>query len=98
MKVWVLFVCAIGASAQLIRDGFEGDEEWHMFEELVTSCYGEGIGAIEKDPESAFRGGNGLTVWANKGQSTYSNHVIAGRNIYDHGVDGKVREREYSAR
>lgn len=93
MKVWVLFAYVLSVYSKVLRDGFEGDEEWHMFEELVTSCYGDGIGTIEKHSQSAFRGSSGLTVWANRNRSVYSNHVIAGRNIYDHGVDGKVKYR-----
>lgn len=64
---------------------------WSMFEELVSSCYSDGIGAIEQSSVASKHGGYGLLVWANKNNSVYSNHVIAGWKLMDEGIESSSR-------
>lgn len=63
--------------------------DWNLFEELVTSCYKDGIGSIELNSSAAFEGDQGLIVWSNKNLTMgMSNHIIAGNKVFS-GVDGQ---------
>lgn len=71
------------------HEDFEsGADDWSMFEEIVSGCYGLGIGSIEATAEAAYEGSLGLTVSSNEANSLYSNHVIAYRNV-EYGVYGR---------
>ena len=74
------------------HDGFEeGSSSWHVFEELVTSCYAENVASVGTSDTTSYGGDMSLAVWSNFGGSVLSNHVIAGRNIFDRGVDDRIR-------
>mgnify|MGYP003385292175 CR=1 FL=1 len=65
--------------------------EWNLFEELVTTCYGDNMGTIELNSVAAFEGSEGLVVWSNKNQTMgISNHIIAGNKVFS-GVEGRWR-------
>ena len=70
-------------------ENFEsGSDDWSMFEEIVSECYGLGIGSINATAEAAYEGSLGLTVSSNAANSLKSNHVIAYRNV-EYGVYGR---------
>lgn len=73
---------------EVFRDGFEREMGWSMFEEIVNECYTDLVGSIELSDMASFAGNRSLAVWSNKGESSFSNHVIAGKTILDHGVGG----------
>ena len=88
----VLVSTVLSAASYKFREGFEkGSSSWHVFEELVTTCYTENVASVSTTDDISYRGQKSLVVWSNYGRSTLSNHVIAGRNIFDGGVDGKIR-------
>lgn len=66
-------------------------DSWNLFEELVTSCYREDVGAIELNSSAAYEGNQGMVVWSNKNLTKgISNHIIAGNKVFE-GVDGQWR-------
>ncbi|MBN1638758.1 MAG: T9SS type A sorting domain-containing protein, partial [Ignavibacteriales bacterium] len=67
----------------LFEDNFDSPKEWTMTEEIIDSLvYKSGIGeiALTKMPEDSILR-NCFSVWANKEDSIYSNHVIAGNKF-----------------
>jgi len=78
-------------------DKFEKDKGWGIFEEIVggSVCYGDNIGEVIRSTDVPFKGAYSLRVWANKAQSTKSNHVIGQNKISETGHTGKWR---YSVR
>ncbi len=60
-------------------EGFEADTGWKVFEEVVSGspCYATGAGAVTRTSDYAFAGAGSLSVWANRGQLSKSNHLIA---------------------
>lgn len=75
----------------VFADDFETDKSWGIFEEIVgnnTTCYGSGIGSIQRSTDVAYNGMYSLRVWANQTLSTKSNHVIAGKEVSAQGQWG----------
>ncbi len=74
----------------LLEDGFEDELSWELFEELVDStCYGHNIGQIRHTTTNAHTGQFSLEVTANKLMTSRSNHVIAGKKIFNQGIEGE---------
>jgi len=74
--------CVGRNDVNMFTDNFEVPSAWTLFEELVTSCYGEGIGTLDvSNPDAGFEGSYGAMLHSNKNKSAFSNHLIAGRNV-----------------
>ena len=95
---FVLFEPITAQSDQPFRffDNFETDQGWSRFEEIVSSCYGSGIGEVARSTDIAFEGSNSLRVWANKALSSKSNHVIAQKRVSSSGQTGRFRYQLYA--
>jgi hypothetical protein len=83
---------AAQSSTILFSDGFETDQGWGMFEEIVggNPCYGTGIGEVARSTDVAFSGAYSLRVWANKAGSLKSNHVIGQKQVFSTGQTGRL--------
>lgn len=95
------FVRSVPVAAQsnqldLWSDDFEMDRGWSMFEEIVNSCYGTGIGEVVRSTDAAFEGTWSLRLWANKALTTKSNHVIAQKKVSSSGQNGRYRYELYA--
>ncbi|MEK7524479.1 MAG: hypothetical protein AAB588_05640 [Patescibacteria group bacterium] len=76
--------------AIIFEDNFESNKGWTLFEEIVnqSSCYGSSVAEISRLADVAFEGLTSFRLWANKGRSTKSNHVIAQNKILPTGQNG----------
>ena len=79
-----------GPTATVFEDGFEEERGWGSFEEIVggSTCYGDGIGSVERSTDVAHRGEHSLLVWANVALSDRSNHLLANLKRYERGQNG----------
>lgn len=83
----------ITVNCNIFVENFEQNSlsKWNLFEELVTTCYGENIGTIELNSFAAYEGLQGMVVWSNKNKTKgISNHIIAGNKVFS-GVEGRWR-------
>ncbi len=85
----------------LVEDGFETDQGWTIFEEIVggnTTCYGSGLGAVSRSTEFSHQGANSLKVAPNQAHSTKSNHTFGRLKLYgqDQGVTGHYTYRLFA--
>jgi beta-glucanase (GH16 family) len=88
-----VFVCCChdaASAGSVFTDNFESGDasSWSLFEEIVTDCYGAGIGEIYAEDVAALEGNYGFTLWSNSNMSLLSNHIIAGRNV-SNGASGR---------
>jgi beta-glucanase (GH16 family) len=85
----------------LLKDGFETDQGWTFFEEIVggnRACYGSGIGSLSRSTEFAQTGLYSLKVASNQARSTQSNHFFGRIKLYDmdQGLTGRYRYRFFT--
>lgn len=71
-------------------DRFEEESNWKTDEEIVggSPCYAENIGEAIRSTDYPLDGHYSLRVWANKAGSIRSNHVIAGKTVFESGRNG----------
>ena len=81
------------ADSVLYADSFESESIWSLYEEIVNGdpCYGDGLADIARSDTYRVSGSYGFRVSANARGNNKSNHVIAGHQIYEHGVPGMYR-------
>lgn len=89
--------CVGHEDVNMYIDNFEVPSSWTLFEELVTSCYGDGIGTMNiSDPAAVYEGHFGLMLHSNKNMSAFSNHLIAGKNVSNGAYNRFVRYDLYA--
>jgi len=96
IKIWVpgasspsdsTFVFAVRGLP--FADDFEKPGAWGMFEEIVSPCYRDNLGAVSRTSDVAYSGQYSLLVDANQVGSTYSNHLIANQQLSHYGRSGR---------
>lgn len=76
----------------MYTDNFEVPTTWTLFEELVTNCYGDGVGTLDvASGAAAYEGHGGALLHSNKNRSAFSNHLIAGKNVSNGAYDRLVK-------
>lgn len=72
----------------IYSENFDNNLDWHLYEEIVNSCYSDSAASLELTNNVSYKGEKSLAIWSNKAETEFSNHVIAGKNILNYGVNG----------
>jgi hypothetical protein len=84
--------CSPRGTLGAASDDFELPGPWGQCEELVGPCYASGVGGATRVCGEVAHGGTcAARVWANKGASTQSNHLIHNVRLPISERDGLVR-------
>lgn len=87
-------------SPYLFSTSFEQPDDiskWSIFDEIVTTCYGEGISELVQLRRARFAGKYGMGLYANRNKTMYSNHVIAGLKVSENaGLTGRWLYKAYA--